>query len=84
VAVEELRAKLSGATVALPAMVARTYLYRSEGLLSYFDHRINNGKEEGINNKIKVLKRQASGFRDQEYFKLKLYHLHKQECRLVG
>jgi transposase len=28
---------------------------------------------EGLNNKIKVLKRQAYGFRDNEYFKLRLY-----------
>jgi transposase len=70
--------------VALLAKTARTFLHRAAGLLSYFDHRIDNGKAEGINNKIKVLKRQAYGFRDQEYFKLRLYHLHKQECRLVG
>ena len=66
------------------AKTARTLIYRFEGLLSYFDHRIDNGKAEGINNKIKVLKRQAYGFYDQEYFKLRLYHLHKKECQLVG
>jgi len=66
------------------ANVARTLLRYSEGLLSYFEHRINNGKAEGINNKIKVLKREAYGFRDQEYFKLKLYNLHKKKCQLVG
>jgi hypothetical protein len=44
----------------------------------------DNGKAEGINNKIKVLKRQAYGFRDQEYFKLRLYNLHKQESQLIG
>jgi transposase len=70
--------------VASLARVAGTFLRRAAGLLSYFDHKIDNGKAEGINNKIKVLKRQAYGFRDQEYFKLRLYHLHKQECRLIG
>ena len=70
--------------VSLLARVARTFLHRAKGLLSYFDHKIDNGKAEGINNKIKVLKRQAYGFRDQEYFKLRLYHLHKQETQLVG
>ncbi len=39
-------------------------MHRFEGLLSYFDHRIDSGKAEGINNKIKVLKRQAYGFQD--------------------
>ena len=63
---------------------ARTLLHYYEGLLSYFEHRIDNGKAEGINNKIKVLKRQAYGFQDEEYFKLKLYHLHNKEYQLVG
>lgn len=70
--------------VELLMKTARTLLRLAEGLLSYFDHKINNGKAEGINNKIKVLKRQAYGFRDQEYFKLRLYNLHKKEYQLVG
>ncbi len=70
--------------VAMLAKTARTLLGYFEGLLSYFDHKIDNGKAEGINNKIKVLKRQAYGFRDQEYFKLRLYNLHRKEYELVG
>jgi transposase len=31
---------------------------------------------EGTNNKIKTLKRQAYGFRDKAYFRLRLLHLH--------
>ena len=64
--------------------VAKNLWRRSEGLLNYFDHRISNGKAEGINNKIKTLKRQAYGFRDMEYFKLRLYHLHEQRHQLTG
>jgi len=66
------------------ARTARTLLHHFHGLLSYFYHKIDNGKAEGINNKIKVLKRQAYGYRDQEYFKLRLYNLHKKEYQLVG
>ncbi len=66
------------------ARTARTLLHYYQGLLNYFDHKIDNGKAEGINNKIKVLKRQAYGFHDEEYFKLKLYHLHRKEYQLVG
>jgi transposase len=66
------------------ATTARTLLHYSEGLISYFEHKIDNGKAEGINNKIKVLKRQAYGFRDLEYFKLRLYNLHKKQFQLVG
>ena len=64
--------------------VARTLLEHFQGLLSYFKHRVTNAKTEGINNKIKTLKRQAYGYRDLEYFKLRLYHLHKQDTSLVG
>jgi transposase len=64
--------------------IAKSLWRKSEGLLSYFQHRISNGKAEGINNKIKTLKRQAYGFRDIEYFKLRLYHLHEQRYQLAG
>jgi len=64
--------------------VAKALLRRLDGLLSYFKHRISNGKAEGINNKIKTLKRQAYGFRDLKYFKLRLYHLHEQRYSLTG
>lgn len=66
------------------AKLARSLLNHWEGLLTYFDHRISNGMTEGINNKIKTLKRQAYGYRDMEYFKLRLYHLHKQKSSLTG
>jgi transposase len=55
----------------------RTLLRHWQGLVNYFSHPITNGKTEGINNKIKTMKRQAYGFRDMEYFKLRLYNLHK-------
>ena len=35
----------------------------------------NNAKMEGFNNKIRWLIKQAYGFRDREYFKLKIYQL---------
>jgi len=55
-----------------------------KGILNYFKYRITNGKIEGINNKIKTLKRQAYGFRDMNYFTLRLFHLHEQKNRLAG
>jgi transposase len=55
----------------------KTLLRHWQGLVNYFKHPITNGKTEGINNKIKTMKRQAYGFRDMEYFKLRLYNLHK-------
>ena len=59
------------------AKTGRTLLRYGMDLLNYFKHRITNGKTEGINNKIKTMKRQAYGFRDMVYFKLRLYSLHK-------
>jgi transposase len=64
--------------------VAKTLMHHSHGLLNYFFHRISCGLVEGINNKIKTLKRQAYGFRDTAYFKLRLYHLHAQAYSLTG
>ena len=53
-------------------------------ILNYFKHHITNAMVEGINNKIKTLKRQAYGFRDLEYFKLRLYHLHRSRYSFAG
>ena len=39
---------------------------------------------DSIVNTIKTLKRQAYGFRDMVYFKLRLYHLHTQRYSLSG
>lgn len=64
--------------------VAKTLATYRTGLLNYFKHRITNATTEGINNKIKTLKRQAYGFRDIEYFKLRLYRLHTQRYSLTG
>lgn len=50
----------------------RTLFRHGMDILNYFKHPITNGKTEGINNKIKTMKRQACGFRDVEYFKLRL------------
>ncbi|MDZ7696856.1 MAG: ISL3 family transposase [Deltaproteobacteria bacterium] len=64
--------------------VANTLMQYSHGLLNYYIHPISCGPIEGINNKIKTLKRQAYGFRDMVYFKLRLYHLHSQAYSLTG
>ncbi len=66
------------------AKVAKTIMSYRSGLLTYFDHKITNAPVEGLVNKIKTLKRQTYGFRDMEYFKLRLYHLHQQRYSLSG
>jgi transposase len=64
-------------------MATTLSMYRS-GILAYYDYPISTGPLEGTNNKIKTLKRQAYGFRDQEFFKLKIYALHRTRYALVG
>lgn len=51
--------------------VARVWTHR-QGILNYAHHPIHNSKLEGINNKIKVIKRDAYGYHDQRYFTLKV------------
>ena len=46
-----------------------TYFY---GIENYFTHHVTNGASEGYNNKINIIKRRAYGFKDIEYFKLKI------------
>jgi transposase len=43
-----------------------------DGIISHCLYPINSGVLEGMNNKIKVIKRMAYGFRDDEYFFLKI------------
>ena len=43
------------------------------GIINHCDYPIHTGKLEGVNNKIKVIKRKAYGFHDQRYFTLKIY-----------
>lgn len=42
------------------------------GIVNHALYPIHTGKLEGINNTIKVIKRRAYGFRDSEYFALKI------------
>jgi transposase len=63
---------------------AKTLRTHRRGILAYYDHRISTGPLEGTNNKIKTLQRQAYGFRDLVFFKLRIYALHKTRYELVG
>ena len=42
------------------------------GILNHCDYPIHTGKLEGVNNKIKVIKRKAYGYHDVRYFSLKI------------
>jgi transposase len=55
-----------------------------EGILNFYTYRISTGPLEGTNNKIQLMKRQAYGFRNQEFFKLKILGIHETKHALVG
>ena len=76
------RAKVSG--VYMLHQMAKTLEAHRAGLLAYYDYPISTGPLEGTNNKIKTLKRQAYGFRDLEFFKLKILAIHEAKYALVG
>ncbi len=63
---------------------AKTLINHKEGILSYFDHRISTGPLEGTNNKIKTMKRQAYGYRDVDFFKLRIMALHEKKYSKAG
>jgi len=64
--------------------MAKTLAAHRSGLLAYYDVMITSGPMEGTNNKIKTMKRQAYGFRDLEFFKLKILGIHETKYALVG
>lgn len=49
-------------------------------IINYFKHRITTALSEGINNVIKALKRRAFGYRNMDYFKLKIM----QQCGFLN
>jgi transposase len=51
---------------------ARSLKERLGGILAHCRFPIHTGILEGVNNKVKVIKRVAYGFRDQDYFFLKM------------
>jgi transposase len=63
---------------------AKTLAGYKSSILAYYDFRISSGPLEGTNNKIKTMKRMAYGFRDMEFFKLKIMALHETKYALVG
>lgn len=74
----------SESDVAILRGMADTIVKHRNGILAWYDHRTSTGKIEGINNKIKTMKRQAYGFRDMDFFKLKILSLHDSTYAFSG
>lgn len=62
------------ATSKLPEIktLRRTLMKWRNEILAYFEHRITNARTEGYNNKAKVVKRRAYGYRSAENYRLRL------------
>ena len=61
-------------------LIAASFRDKMRYIINWFRKKISSAISEGINNKIKRLKRMAYGYRDVEYFKLKIH----QHCGLLN
>lgn len=68
---EWIRRALASAVKPLVRFAKRLLPYR-DGIISHATWQINTSILEGFNNKIKVIKRMAYGYRDSEYFFMKI------------
>jgi transposase len=60
--------------------IAKSFEEKMQYIINWFKKQISSAISEGINNKIKRLKRMAYGYKDIEYFKLKIH----QHCGLLN
>ncbi len=77
-------ARASASGIRMLKKFAKTLQIHQKGILAYYDFPISTGPLEGTNNKIKTMKRQAYGFRDMEFFKLRIMAIHQAKYALVG
>ena len=76
--------RAEASTLSVLVKMANTFRMHRSGLLNYHRCPISTGPLEGMNNKIKTLQRQAYGYRDQEFFHLRIYSIHLAKYALVG
>jgi len=76
------RARASG--IRMLDQFADTLAEHEDGIVAYYDFPISTGQLEGTNTKIQAMKRQAYGFRDRKFYKLKILGIHESQYALVG
>lgn len=62
------------------AALAESFTRKMQYILNWFKKKISSAISEGFNNKIKRLKRMAYGYKDIDYFRLKIH----QHCGLLN
>jgi transposase len=60
--------------------LAQSFTDKMQYILNWFKRKISSAISEGFNNKIKRLKRMAYGYKDIDYFRLKIH----QHCGLLN
>ena len=76
--------KASSSGVKMLLKFSKTLLKYSDEILAYYDFdKMSSGPMEGTNNKIKTFQKRAYGYRDMEFFKLKVKSLHKTKYALI-
>ena len=63
---------------------AKTVASRMGSILAWYRYPITSGPLEGLNNKIKVMKRMAYGYRDMTFFALRILFIHETKMELTG
>jgi len=81
---QDWMARARSSDIRMLRQFADTLQEHEEGILAYYDFPISTGPLEGTNTKIQAMKRQAYGFRDREFYKLKILGIHEAEFALVG
>ena len=76
--------KAQSSGVRILQQLANTIGSHRTGILAYYDYPISTAPMEGTNNKIKTMQRQAYGYRDKEFFKLKIFAIHQTKYALIG
>jgi transposase len=82
--IDDWIARARGSGIRMLQQFAQTLVQHRRGILNYYRCPITTAALEGTNNKIKTMQRQAYGFRDHDFFKLKIYALHETTYALVG
>ena len=77
-------ARAGASQIPMLEQFAATMHEHRRGILAYYDYPISTGPLEGTNTKIQAMKRQAYGFRDHDFFKLKILAIHQAKYALVG
>ena len=63
---------------------SNTLINWQNGILNTFDYQYTNGFTEGCNNRIKVLKRNAYGYRNFERFRKRILHIFSHQKQKVS